>query len=294
MLCRAFIQVSEDASTGVNQKGTDFWNRIQSSYSLFCKNRVFYVNNKRRQEEVRKASSLGRTVEADSVFIVPLHIPTRDDKNMQQRWSRTILPVVQKMTGIESTILYDEGGTSGTNGDETIQFQRLVTIYKQQNNNKDCSIFKSCWLYLRDKPKFIAYTENMSKKARKNSKKRGSEEVTMNSIDNSNNENSMDGEEIVIDHEVQEKRPAGRDSCKNKISKGDSLFKMMSALQEDKKSSEDFLSKHLDKIEKPMADIGNYVQLLAEEKRLDLEGKKLDLERKKLKLELLRSSSTNN
>ena len=103
----------------------------------------------------------------------------------------------------------------------------------------------------------------------------------------------MDGEEIVID-DVQESRPPGRDSSKAKISKGDSLFKMMSALQEDKKSSEDFLSKHLDKIEKPMTDIGNYVQLLAEEKRLDLEGKKLDLERKKLELELLRSSSTNN
>ena len=82
----------------------------------------------------------------------------------------------------------------------------------------------------------------------------------------------MDGEEIIIDNE-QEKRPAGRDSSKSKISKGDSLFKMMSALQEDKKSSEDFLSKHLDKIEKPMTEIGNYVQLLAEEKNLTLKVK---------------------
>ena len=115
-------------------------------------------------------------------------------------------------------------------------------------------------------------------------------------MDNSKKENetiSMDEEEIII-NKVQEKRPAGRDSSKAKIRKGDSLFKMMSALEEDKKSSEDLLSKHLDKIKRPITNISNYVQLLVEEKKLDHKGKKLDLERKKLELELLRSTSTNN
>ena len=45
----------------------------------------------------------------------------------------------------------------------------------------------------------------------------------------------VDGEVGGNETTVEYKRPAGRDSTKNKIKKGDLLYKMMASLQEDKK-----------------------------------------------------------
>ena len=53
----------------------------------------------------------------------------------------------------------------------------------------------------------------------------------------------VDGDVGCKETIVEDKLPPGRDSKKYKIKKGDSLYKMMASLQEDKTSSEDFLQK---------------------------------------------------
>jgi hypothetical protein len=142
----------------------------------------------------------------------------------------------------------------------------------------DCTCFRSCWQYLRNKPKFVSYLENiiLSKKFRQ-TKKRSVEAVSTSSPSTSNDLNDtvetvdVDGDAGGEEVTVEDKRPPGRDSAKNRIKKGDSLYKMMASLQEDKKSSEAFFAKHLEDITAPMNDIGMYAKLLAEEKKLEIE-----------------------
>ena len=99
----------------------------------------------------------------------------------------------------------------------------------------------------------------------------------------------VDGDVDVKEATVEGKCPPGQDSAKNKIKKGDSLYKMMVSLQEDKNSSEDFFAKQLENINAPMNYIRMYAKLLADEKKLEIKSKNLDLEHKKLELERMRN-----
>jgi hypothetical protein len=100
VLAQSFIRVSENAVEGASQKRAKFWDEVSVAYNKLKAQQEAYDKRHRKKEKYNEVRLRGEYLCDDSDDDVTYVIAVRTPSSLQQKWSKSLQPIVTKFISV--------------------------------------------------------------------------------------------------------------------------------------------------------------------------------------------------
>jgi hypothetical protein len=100
VLSQAFIRTSENAIEGADRKKNKFWDEVAVAYNLLKKQQESYDNRLRKKNRYNQVLLRGDFLSSDEEDDEECVVPPRTASSLQQKWSKSVLPLVTKFISL--------------------------------------------------------------------------------------------------------------------------------------------------------------------------------------------------
>jgi uncharacterized Zn finger protein (UPF0148 family) len=100
VLAQSFIRVSENAVEGASQKRAKFWDEVSVAYNKLKAQQEAYDKRQRKKEKYNEVRLRGEYLCDDSDDDVTYVIAVRTPSSLQQKWSKSLQPIVTKFISV--------------------------------------------------------------------------------------------------------------------------------------------------------------------------------------------------
>ena len=295
MIAHAWIAVSEDSVNGTSQQGNTFWTKVLNEYNLFKKAQEDHDTKQRINDALYSARLVNPQANREDISVTPAAYPERTLSSIKQKWQKYIRRYVHKFNSIFNQ-KYNPL-PSGMNFEKA--YEDTVSIFKAEtgtidkNGNVskgvDFQPYRTCWEYLRDKPKFCASLNEIENRSRNKAAKKRSSPSSIEDSSSQNDDGTTISSKDVPDRcsPKSNKRHKGRDKSKASL-------RIAAIVDSVKDEISDFDNVEINDLKNDVREIaavvkdgnkafGEYLEMLKEKERLEI--RKQELEIRKLERE---------
>ncbi len=109
ILSQAFIRVSENAIEGTDKKRNKFWDEVAVAFHQLKKQQEAYDNRVQKKDKYNQLLMRGEFLSSDEDDNSECVVPPRTASSLQQKWSKSVLPLVTKFISLTNRFPMESG-----------------------------------------------------------------------------------------------------------------------------------------------------------------------------------------
>jgi hypothetical protein len=109
ILSQAFTRVSENSIEGTDKKRNKFWDEVAVVFNQLKKQQESYNNRVWKKNKYNQVLMRGEFLSSDEDDNSEFVVPSRTASSLQQKWSKSVLPLVRKFISLTKRFPMESG-----------------------------------------------------------------------------------------------------------------------------------------------------------------------------------------